>query len=189
MKTTTTVSISAEYSTLLRQYSELSGISAKAAAEYAIDHVLVPEIEEYFQSSGAPEEARLMSAANALLPESWRLNIAAFGVERTEVLVGLDLGLGEIIPTYVTIDEAEAVRRSLYDMPTSGGSFCIGGTHLGKPVYVRRQGQGILFQAINIASGKPTGPRTTIASRSAYRIAMALDLAICAARKQDEAAS
>ena len=189
MKTTTTVSISAEYSTLLRQYSDLSGISAKAAAEYAIDHVLVPEIEEYFKSSGDPEETRLTSASNALLPEGWHFNVTAFGVDRTKVLVGLNLSLDGILPTYVTVDEAEAVRRSLYDMPVSGGSFHIGGTQLGKPVFVRRQGQGILFQAVDKASGKPKGPRTTIASRSAYRIAMALDLVISAARKQEEAVS
>ena len=182
----TTVSISADYLALVRRYSELAGMSARMAIEYAIDQVLVLELEEYFKSEDDTEVERLTKAANALLPETWLFNVASFGVENVETLVGLNLGLDDILPTYITQSEAQAVRDSLCELPTSGGRFCFGGAHMGNPVLVRRQGQGILFQLLDRTTGKPTGAKTTIASKSALRIAMALDSIISAARRQDE---
>lgn len=183
---TTTVSIGAEYLALLRQYSELSGIPLKAATEYAIDRILVSEIEDYCMAADAPEPERLISAANAILPGGWKFNVGAFGFRRTETLIGLNLSLNGLLPTYVTQREAQAVRDSLHDLPNAGGSFRFGGEQLGDPVFVRRQGQGILLQVCNRTSGIPDGAKTTIAATSAYRIAMALDLAIEAAKKHHE---
>ncbi len=185
---TTTVSINADYLTLVRRYSELSGASAKAAIEYAIDQVLTTEIEEYLKYDDDTEVEQLTAAANALLPESWHFDVCAFGHPQPKNMVGLNLGLDGIVPTYITPCEAQIVRNSLDYLPNSGGSFYFGGEHMGAPVFVRRQGQGIIFKLLDKSTGQPTGAKTTISRTSVPRITMALDSIIRAARSSDEPA-
>lgn len=182
---TSTISISADYLTIVRRYSELSGASAKAAVEHAIDQTLSTQIRDYLRSDDDPEVEQLTKAANVLLPENWSFNVCSFGVHDVENLIGINVGISGLLPTYISQDEALIVRNSLDDLPYLGGSFHFGGNHMGSPVFVRRQGQGILFQLQDISPSTSIGAKTTIARTSVPRIIMALDAIMSAARSLD----
>lgn len=192
------IAVNADYLALIRRYAELAGMSVKAAVEYAVDQVLVPELNEYTKYEDDEEVTAIEKAANALLPEGWHFNICTFLSYEAPgtylpytplTCIGLDVGLEDdplIPPTYITIEEAQSFRDMLYDLPTSGGSFIVGANkRLGDPFKVRRAGRGIRFERLDVSSGKPTGIKTSIAANTVYLVCTAVDDMITAARIEE----
>ena len=179
------IAINSDYLTLVRRYADLAGMPVKAAIEYAIDQVLVPELNNYERFEDCPEVEALTKAANAILPEGWGFNVCSFlAVDTTseaETLIGFQFLSGGD-PTYLTVEEAVGLRNSLEELRKTGGDIAFGGDHLGDPFKVRRAGRGIRLELLDGTTGEPTGKFSTIAASSIPRICDALDSIIEAAR-------
>ncbi|MEP5088246.1 MAG: hypothetical protein ABJR23_02355 [Paracoccaceae bacterium] len=184
-----TATIGTDYLTVARRHAELTGMSLKAALEYAIDRVLSTELDDYLSHDEDTEVETQTKNANALLPQDWTLNVCTFVMQnnpyKIETLVGFNLGLDGFVPTYVSIKEAKSVKINLEAVSKSGGRHYFGShSKMGDMIMFRRHGNGIIFQRIDKKSGKPIGVKTSIATTSVPRIGMALDFIITAAFKE-----
>lgn len=183
------VAINEDYLEIVRRYAELAGMSVKQAIEHAVNQTLIPELSNYLSYDEETELDGRVKAANAILPPGWHFNVCSFcnatDPTLTDVRVGLNVGLDPLVPTYVSIEQAQSVRASLELLPTSGGKFAVSG-EMGEPFMVQRRGRGLVFVAMDGTFSKPTGAKSSAAMSSVPRICDALDQIIEAARKEEE---